>query len=80
MDHIIVKPIFHEGEVVAWGVGTSIAHWWIAKSLERHGAPMWLQRGWDIFTIGHTGYTIVNNHEVGVRPWGDNKTFDGCQR
>ncbi len=65
-------------DVIAWGVGTALVHLWIARELERRDAPRWLQATWSIGTIGATGYTIVDNHRNGVRPWGANRDHAGC--
>lgn len=67
-----------DGQVLAWGAGTAIAHYMIGKALESSGAPSWLQRTWDLTTIANTGYTVVNNHNNGVRPWGANRPVNGC--
>ena len=67
-----------DAEVIAWGVGTAVVHMWIATELDRRDAPRWLQATWSQGTIGSTGYTIVDNHRNGVRPWGDNLDHDTC--
>ena len=67
-----------DAEVIGWGVGTAIVHWWVARELERRDAPRWLQASWSLGTIGSTGYTIVDNHRNGVRPWGNNLDHDDC--
>jgi hypothetical protein len=67
-----------DAEVIGWGVGTAIVHWWVARELERRDAPRWLQASWSLGTIGTTGYTIVDNHRNGVRPWGNNLDHDDC--
>ena len=69
-----------DAEVIVWGIATSIAHLWIANTLEERNAPRWVQAVWDLGTIGHTGYAVVNNHHNGVRPWGDNELHDECYR
>lgn len=68
----------NEAEVVAWGVGTAIAHWWIGKTLKKNDAPKWLQNFWSYTTIAHTGYTVLNNHGNGVRPFSENQSVSGC--
>jgi hypothetical protein len=67
-----------DAEVLAWGVGTAVVHMLIANELERRDAPRWLQATWSIGTIVSTGYTVVDNHRNGVRPWGDNLDHDAC--
>ena len=67
-------------QVLAWGVGTALAHWAISRTLEARDAPQWLQRMWSYGTISHTGYAVVTNHNNGVRPWGDNRTHSRCFR
>jgi hypothetical protein len=65
-------------EVVAWGVGTAVFHAWISTALEERGAPVWVQKVWELGTLGHTSYAIGNNHEAGVRPFGRNREVPGC--
>ena len=67
-----------EAEVLVWGVGTAIIHRWVGLALERRDAPRWVRVAWDLGTIGYTGYTVVDNHQNGVRIWGDNVEHDGC--
>lgn len=67
-----------DAEVVAWGVGTAVVHWWVARELERRDAPRWLQATWSLGTIGSTGYAVVDNHRNGVRPWGNNLDHENC--
>ncbi|MEZ5558656.1 MAG: hypothetical protein R3E86_08970 [Pseudomonadales bacterium] len=69
-----------DAEVLAWGVGTAVAHAWIGRVLEEQGAPRWVQKAWDVTTISYTTYTISQNHADGVRPFGDNQPVDGCYR
>ena len=69
-----------DGEVIVWGIATAMAHMWIANTLEERNAPKWVQAVWDLGTIGHTGYAVVNNHDNGVRPWGDNVSHSECYR
>lgn len=69
-----------DADVLVWGIATAITHRWISNALEARDAPRWVQAVWDLGTIGHTGYAVVNNHHNGVRPWGDNLTHSGCYR
>lgn len=69
-----------DAEVMVWGIATSMAHMWISNRLEERHAPKWVQAAWDLGTIGHTGYAVVNNHRNGVRPWGANESHSGCYR
>lgn len=69
-----------DGEVLAWGVGTAVMHAWVSNSLERRGAPVWVQKVWELGTLGHTSYAIGSNHQAGVRPFGDNREVPGCYR
>lgn len=68
----------NDAEVVAWGVATAVVHAWVSYNLEEHGAPRWLQKVWDLGTLGHTTYAISSNHDAGVRPFGDNRPVAGC--
>ncbi len=70
----------NDAEVLAWGVGTAVLHAWISSALEERGAPVWVQRVWDLGTLGHTTYAVVSNHSEGVRPFGSNREVDGCLR
>lgn len=69
-----------DGEVIAWGVGTSLIHAWVSNALEDRGAPIWVQKVWELGTLGHTSYAVGSNHRNGVRPFGDNKDVPGCYR
>ncbi len=69
-----------DASVIAWGVGTSVAHAWISGALEDRGAPVWVQKLWELGTLGHTTYAIGSNHEAGVRPFGSNRDVAGCYR
>lgn len=69
-----------EAEVLAWGVGTAVGHALITHSLEAINAPKWVQKAWGYTTISYSAYTIVDNHDNGVRAFGDNKDVAGCYR
>lgn len=62
------------GEVVAWGVGSALLHAGVSHLLDKHEAPRWIRIGWDAITIGAVTHTVVNNHQEGVRLFGDNVT------
>jgi hypothetical protein len=68
-----------DGEVIAWGVGTAVFHAWISSALEERGAPVWVQKVWELGTLGHTSYAIGSNYQNGVRVFGDNKSVPGCR-
>ena len=68
-----------DAQVVAWGIGTAVAHWWIGKTLKEHDAPRWLQNFWSYTTIAHSSYAVINNHQNGVRAFNDNQSVDGCR-
>ena len=69
-----------ETQVMAWGIGTAVTHWFVAEMLDYYDAPIWLGLAWDLGTIGQTGYTVAQNRDAGVRMWGENETFEGCTR
>lgn len=69
-----------DGQVLAWGVGTAAVHAWVSGALENRGAPRWVQKVWELGTLGHTTYAIGSNHEAGVRPFGSNREVGGCYR
>ena len=67
-----------DAEVVAWGVGTAVFHAWVSNALDDRGAPVWVQKLWELGTLGHTTYAVGSNHENGVRPFGSNRAVEGC--
>jgi hypothetical protein len=67
-----------DGQVIAWGVGTAVMHAWVSNGLEERGAPRWVQKLWELGTLGHTSYAIGSNHEAGVRPFGSNRDVENC--
>lgn len=68
----------NDAEVIAWGVGTAVFHAWVSNRLDERGAPVWVQKLWELGTLGHTTYAVGTNHENGVRPFGDNRTVENC--
>ena len=60
------------GEVVAWGVATGVLHYGVSKGLEHLNAPNWVKIGWQGISLTTKAYTVVNNHNEGIRPWGGN--------
>lgn len=67
-----------DGQVLAWGVGTAVMHAWVSSNLEESGAPRWVQKLWELGTLGHTSYAIGSNHDAGVRPFGNNRDVENC--
>jgi len=65
-------------EVFAWGIGTAVGHYLVTQGLQYANAPTWLQKVWGYTTIGHTAYTVADNHRNGVRMFGDNSDVNGC--
>ena len=59
--------------VIAWGIGAGVAHYaldrWLANN--GHANKKWVQilRAVD---LGAKGFTIGRNHQIGIRPFGDN--------
>lgn len=74
----LIGPQPSQAEVVAWGVGMSLAHAWISNALEERGAPRWVQLVWELGTLGHTSYVIGRNYAEGVRVSGNNRDVEGC--
>jgi hypothetical protein len=66
------------GEVLAWGAGMALGHAWVSALLERHEAPVWVQKTWSFATITGTGLAIATNHREGVRVFGANEPVPGC--
>ncbi len=60
------------GEVVAWGVATGAAHWGVSKLLEKYNARPWVKTAWQSVSIVVVADTVVDNHRIGIRPWGSN--------
>lgn len=58
-------------EVIAWYIGTAVGHYFIGQALDR----WWNEKAgntWRAITVGAVGYTVVNNHQLGMRPFGNN--------
>ena len=64
------------GEVLAWGVGSGLLHYGVSKWLDNIDAKPWVKGTWQAVTIVYKADAVIENHRVGVRPWGNNV---GCQ-
>jgi hypothetical protein len=64
------KP--NTGEVLVWGVASGAAHWGVTKLLDRYNAKPWVKTAWQSVTIVVVADTVVDNHRIGIRPWGNN--------
>lgn len=60
------------GQVIAWGVGSSLLHFGVTSLLDHINAKPWVKIAWQGVTLTTTSATIIQNHREGVRPWGDN--------
>lgn len=59
--------------VILWGVGSSVAHYYVMKALDDSNLPKWTKNFvWGI-DFSYKGYTIYNNHKIGIRLDGNNK-------
>lgn len=67
-------------EVILWGVGVSLAHAWIARRMETSNAPRWLKTTWRTVDFSTKTGTVLNNHRIGMRMFGDNRDVAGCTR
>ena len=60
--------------VIAWGVVIGVAHYAFDRWLTETGRadhPAW--RALRVLDLTYKGYTVGNNHHIGVRPWGANQ-------
>jgi len=59
--------------VIAWGIGAGVAHYALDRWLTNrgHADKKWVQilRALD---LGAKGFTIGRNHQIGIRPFGEN--------
>lgn len=51
---------------VLWGVGRGAFHYLITDELERHDAPRWLRRAWQVVNIGIEGDVVHRNWQIGL--------------
>lgn len=65
-------------QVMGWAIGTAAAHAAVTFLLEKAEAPRWVRKGWQITTISATAHAVVNNHNEGLRVFGDNEPVKGC--
>ncbi len=59
-------------EAIAWGLAAAGLHAGITWTLQRYDAPEWAQLGWQALTFTNTAYAVAQNHQHGIRPWGEN--------
>jgi hypothetical protein len=57
-----------EGDVAAWGIGTSLFHAGITSILVDLEAPRWVIAGWQAVTIVAVGDAVANNFDEGLTP------------
>lgn len=68
------------GESIAFFLAVSAVHRAISWELQEQNVPNWIQRSWEAITFGPKAYVVYDNHQNGVRMFGDNETIDGCTR
>lgn len=68
------------GETIAFFFAVSAIHRAISWELQEQDVPKWVQRTWEAVTFVPKAYTVYDNHQNGVRMWGDNKQIEGCNR
>lgn len=66
------------GESIAFFLAVSAVHRAISWELQEQGVPNWVQRTWEAITFGPKAYVVYDNHQNGVRMFGDNETIEGC--
>jgi len=54
--------------VVAFSTGIAATHFAITEGLAALDAPVWVQRSWQVVTIGFTGEAVIANFSVGIAP------------
>lgn len=68
--------------VLAWGIGASVAHYFAGRWLDNTDWPEGVKTVIRSIDLGYKGVTIGNNHDAGIRLFGDNSpcvappTFD----
>jgi len=62
-------------EVGAWYVGTALTHWVVSRALDNHPK---MKKIWEYVSIGAVGYTVYDNHDKGMRPFGVGQDNNNC--
>jgi hypothetical protein len=66
-----------EGIVVLWAAAASVLHFLVTDWLADHDNPA-LVRVWEGITIATTGYVVVRNIQIGVRPFAHDEPKEGA--
>lgn len=64
------------GEVLAWGVGLSVTHYYLGEWVDNSDWPEGVKTLVRSIDIGYKGLTIGNNHETGIRAFGSNASCE----
>lgn len=62
----------HRDEVIAWGVGVSVAHYFLGRWLDNSDWPDGVKHLVRSIDLGYKGLTIGRNYDNGIRIFGDN--------
>lgn len=65
----------HRDEVLAWGIGASVAHYFAGRWLDNSDWPEGVKTVIRSMDLSYKGLTIARNHDIGIRPFGNNS---GC--
>ncbi len=69
------------GETIAFMLGVSAIHRFISWEMQRNDVPMWVQNTFNGITFTTKAAVVVQNHNNGIRPWGNNDGSKvGCVR
>lgn len=63
----------HRDEVIAWGVGTSIAHYFAGRWVDNSDWPEAVKTLVRSIDLGYKGLVIGRNYDNGIRVFGDNE-------
>ena len=62
----------HRDAVLAWGAGMAVAHYFAGRWLDNSDWPEGVKTVIRSIDLGYKGVTISNNHNAGIRLFGDN--------
>lgn len=61
-----------ESDVIAYGAAVAVLHFAVSYWLDTKSGPAWkvAKIAWHVSFLANTGYHVVNNHLIGLRPFG----------
>lgn len=63
-----------QGTVAVWGVASSLFHATIYNWVDStHKLPRWAKISVRVLDLGFKANTIIKNHDMGIRPFGENQ-------